>query len=141
MARVPGLYRRGNVWRTAIGVVLIVLATSQFGCVATLEDAQAAKGSGTSRIYQKPYDVVWPVVVESIGASGLKMVSADRETGRILARRPPTMASWGENVAVFVDGSQQTTTRVEIVSKATWSVNMTAANWERRLFEVLDKQL
>ena len=31
--------------------------------------------------------------------------------------------------------------RVEIVSKATWSVNMTAANWERRLFEVLDKRL
>jgi hypothetical protein len=44
--------------------------------------------------------------------------------------------------AIFVDGfSEKTTTRVEIVSKATWSVNMTAANWERRLFEVLDKHL
>jgi uncharacterized membrane protein len=31
--------------RAALGVVLIVLAASQFGCVATLEDAQAAKGS------------------------------------------------------------------------------------------------
>ena len=143
MARIPGLYRRGNVWWCKYyGVVLISLAASQFGCVATLEDAQAAKGSGTSRTYRKPYDVVWPVVVESITSSGLNLVSADRETGRILARRPPTMASWGENVAIFVDGfSEKTTTRVEIVSKATWSVNMTAANWERRLFEVLDKRL
>ena len=52
------------------------------------------------------------------------------------------MASWGENVAIFIDGvSDKTTTRVEIVSKATWSVNMTATNWERRLFEALDKRL
>jgi len=127
--------------RAAIGVVLILLAASQSGCVTTLEDAQTAKGSGTSRTYRKPYDVVWPVVVESIKSSGLNLVSADRETGRILARRPPTMASWGESVAIFVDESEKTTTRVEIVSKATWSVNMTAANWERRLFEVLDKRL
>lgn len=123
-------------------IALLVLAASQVGCVTTLEDAQTAKGSGSSRTCQKPYDVVWAIVVESIGPSGLNLVSADRETGRILARRPPTMASWGENVAIFVDGfSEKTTTRLEIVSKATWSVNMTAANWERRLFEVLDKRL
>jgi hypothetical protein len=127
--------------RAALGVVLILLAASQFGCVATLEDAQAAKGSGTSRIYQKPHDVVWPVVLEAITSSGLNLTSANKETGRILAQRGPTIVSWGENVAIFVDGSDKATTRVEIVSKAALVTNVTATNWERRLFEALDKRL
>lgn len=125
-----------------LALVLAMVLVSLGGCVTTVQDAQAAKGSGTSKIYQKPYDVVWPVVVDLIASSGLILESADQTTGRILARRPPTMASWGENVAIFIDGvSDKTTTRVEIVSKATWSVNMTATNWERRLFEALDKRL
>jgi hypothetical protein len=128
--------------RTALGGVLILLAVSQFGCVATLEDAQAAKGSGTSRIYPKPYDVVWPVVLEAITSSGLNLASANKETGRILAQRGPTIMSWGENVAIFVDGvSDKATTRVEIVSKAALVTNVSATNWERRLFGVLDKRL
>lgn len=128
--------------RAALGLILILLAASQFGCVATLEDAQAAKGSGTSRVYQKPYDVVWPVVLEAITSSGLNLASADKETGRILAQRGPTIMSWGENVAIFVEGSSdKPTTRVEVVSKAALVTNVTATDWGRRLFEVLDKRL
>ena len=125
-----------------VGLALLLLASLQVGCVATLQDAQAAKGSGTSRTYQKPYDVVWPVVLDAITSSGLNLASADKATGRILAQRGPTIVSWGENVAIFVDGSiEKSSTRVEVVSKAALVTNVTATDWGRRLFEVLDKRL
>jgi len=121
-----------------IGLLLVVAGLA--GCVATLDDVQAARGTGTSRTYAKPYAEVWAVVLETINSSGLNLVSADRATGRILAQRPPTAFGWGENVALFVDGAQSARTRVEIVGKAALA-GSAAANWERRLFEALDRRL
>jgi len=141
MARVPRLYKRGNVWwcRYYFAALLLLVGFS-VGCVATLEDARAAKGSGMSRIYDKTYDAAWQVVIESVKASGLKLVSERKETGQILAQRAVTVFSWGENVAVFVEKAGTTTTRVEVVSKAALQGNVGAANWERRLFEDLDRR-
>jgi hypothetical protein len=43
---------------------------------------------------------------------------------------------------VFVaDAGGKTRTRVEVVNKRAVAPNFTAANWERRIFEDLDKRL
>ena len=124
-------------------LVLLTLAGAALaGCGTTVADAQAAKGSGTWRVYERPYDTVWVAVLDAVRSSDLSLVSADKETGRILARRDVTVFSWGENVAIFVeDAGGKTKTRVEVVSKAALVGNVSAANWDRRLFESLDKRL
>jgi hypothetical protein len=126
----------------ATAVALTVLCLSVSACGTTVADATAAKGRGTVRVYNKPLDVVWTVVLDAVRSSDLSLVSADKETGRILARRDVRAFSWGENVAIFVEeAGTMTRTRVEIISKAALVGNVSAADWERRLFEVLDARL
>lgn len=128
--------------KTFIAIISILLvATFSSGC-ATLADAQAAKGAGTSKVYDKPYDVVWNAVIETVKSSGLALVSENKEKGTILAQGTISAFSWGENVAIFVeDVGGKIKTRVEVVNKRALATNITAADWETRIFEALDKRL
>jgi hypothetical protein len=120
---------------------VFALAWLASGC-STLADAQAARGQGNFRVYEKPYDVVWGAVVETVRASGLTLVSDNKDKGTILAHRSGSFVSWGENVAIFVeDVGGQTKTRVEVVNKRVLSVNVTAAAWEYEILAALDKRL
>jgi hypothetical protein len=111
------------------------------GC-STLADAQASKGSGASRIYDKPYDTVWTAVLETIRNSDLALVSENKGKGTVLAQGGVSAFSWGENVAVFVeDVGARARTRVEVLNKRVLATNITAKDWETRLFEALDKRL
>jgi hypothetical protein len=123
-----------------IGVMVLVVVLLTRG--KTLASAKAGKGTGQSRTYDKPLDVVWEATVEVVKTSGLDLVSEDKGSGTILAQRGMSGFSYGENVAVFVaelDG--KTSTRVEVVNKRNLWANFTAANWARRIFRHLDKKL
>ena len=111
------------------------------GC-STLADAQAAKGTGASRIYDKPFDEVWGATIDTIKESGLALVSENKEKGTILAQGAISAFSWGENVAVFVeevDGKART--RVEVANRRAMATNITAKDWESRILGALDKRL
>ena len=111
------------------------------GC-ATLADAEAAKGTGTTKTYAVAYDVVWNAVLEVVKSSDLQLVADNKERGSVLAQRATTAFSWGENVAIFIEKvGEKVATRVEVVNKRTLATNITAANWEKRIFEELDKRL
>lgn len=111
------------------------------GC-ATLADAQAAKGAGSSKVYDKPYEVVWNAVIETVKSSGLALVAENKERGSILAQGAISAFSWGENVAIFVeDVGGRIKTRVEVINKRALATNITAADWETRILEALDKRL
>lgn len=123
-------------------VVLLFLGLGFTSGCSTLVDAQAAKGTGASRIYDKPYDIVWTAVIETIKASDLALVSEDKEKGTILAQGAISAFSWGENVAVFVeDVGGRARTRVEVLNKRALATNITARDWETRILEALDKRL
>ncbi len=128
--------------KRAIALLLVVfLAAFSSGC-ATLADAQASKGTGTSKVYDKPYDVVWNAVIETVRSSGLALVSDNKERGTILAQGAISAFSWGENVAIYVeDVGGKIRTRVEVVNKRALATNITAADWESRIIEALDKRL
>lgn len=122
-------------------VAALVFSVLLSGC-ATLADAQAAKGSGTARIYQKDYADVWSTVLATVSESGLSLVSQDKDKGTVLAQRGISAFSWGENVAIFVervDGGVRT--RVEVVNKRAVTPNITAAYWESDIVGRLDKKL
>ncbi|MBP6226184.1 MAG: hypothetical protein KA439_14060 [Rhizobacter sp.] len=125
-----------------LAVVLISLTLGFTSGCSTLVDAQAAKGTGTSRIYDKPYDTVWSAVIETVKASDLALVAENKEKGTILAQGAISAFSWGENVAVFVeDASGKARTRVEVLNKRALAANITAKDWETRIFEALDRRL
>jgi hypothetical protein len=125
-----------------IALVSILLAAALSSGCATLADAKAAKGSGISKVYDKPYDVVWSAVVETVNSSGLELVSENKEKGRILAQGAVSAFSWGENVAIFVeDVDGKIKTRVEVVNKRAVATNVFATDWETRILEALDKRL
>jgi uncharacterized lipoprotein len=117
----------------------IILLNS--GC-ATLADAKAAKGTGTVKTYEQPYDLVWDTLVSVIKETKLKLVSESKDAGTMLAQGAMSAFSYGENVAVFIeDVGEKQKTRVEIVNKRALATNITAADWEGRLFKSLDQRL
>ena len=134
--------QEGNLMKKLAALVLMFLAvTFNSGC-ATLADAQTAKGTGTSKIYDKPYDTVWNAVLETVRSSSLALVAENKEKGSILAQGAISAFSWGENVAIFVeDVGGKIKTRVEVVNKRAMATNITAADWETRILEALDKRL
>ena len=120
-------------------LAVVLAATALFTGCSTLADAQAARGTGESRIYDRPYEVVWIAASETVRDSGLTLVSEEKEKGLILARGG---VSAFENVAVFVeDIGGRARTRVEVSSKRALATNITAKNWETKLLESLDKKL
>lgn len=122
-------------------IFVVFLAAFSSGC-STLADAQASKGTGRSKVYDKPYDVVWSVVIETVRSAGLALVSENKNNGSILAQGATSAFSWGENVAIYVeDTGGKIKTRVEVVNKPALATNITAADWETRIFKALDKRL
>lgn len=124
-----------------IALVLLSCAVLFNSGCATLADAKAAKGTGSSRTYEKSYEVVWNAAVQSVKASGLELVSEDKGKGNILAQSSLSALSWGENVAIFVEAEGKARTRVEVVNKRAVAANVTAKDWEGRILEDLDKRL
>jgi hypothetical protein len=123
-----------------VALTFVFLAGALNSGCATLADAQADKGSGTSKVYDRPYDVVWNATLESVKSSSLKLASENKDKGIILAQHAVNLWSWGEEVAIFVthDGAN---TRVEVVYKARLTSNITATNWDKVLLDAIDKRL
>ena len=127
--------------KRAIALITVIVSFFISGC-ATLADAQAARGTGTIRIYDKEYSEVWSAALTAVSESGLALVSENKDKGTILAQRGMTAFSYGENVAIFVERVDgQVRTRVEVVNKRALATNITAADWEEDLTGRLDKKL
>ncbi len=52
-----------------------------------------------------------------------------------------SFASYGENVAIFVEKVDESQTKVEVVSKRTLATNITAADWAPRIHKRLAELL
>jgi hypothetical protein len=125
-------------------LAVLAILTSLFaaaGC-STMADAKAAKGSGTVRLYDKPYDVVWDAVIATVKDTRLSIASESKTEGQILAEGSIGLFTWGENVAIYVeDVGGRVKTRVEIINKRVLRTNITAYDWEGRLSQALDQRL
>jgi hypothetical protein len=134
--------RSRGITKAIASAALVLAALAASGCTTSLADAREAKGSGTAKVYDQPYDRVWNAVMKSVKATRLDLVLDNKEKGIILGQGKVGPFTHGENVAIFVDdvgdGKQ---TRVEVVNKRASAVNITARDWEGRIFDDLDKRL
>lgn len=107
-----------------------------------LSMAASARGTGTMHVFDQPYDVVWDALVACVKKTSLTIASEDKATGILLAKRSMTAFSYGEKVAVFVDSvAGEVCTRVEIVNKRVLASNITAPQWDVKLFKAMDARL
>lgn len=105
-----------------------------------MADAIAQRGSGEKVTYQASFDEIWAELPNAITAAGLKFVSANREDRSMLAQRGITAFSYGENVALFVEKTDESKSSVEVVSKKAMQTNIFAPDWAGPIFEQLDKK-
>ena len=123
----------------AISLVFVMLLQS--GC-ATVKDAEAKRGSGRVEVYDLPKERVWNSMLEVLGTTSLKIVSTDESKGEILARRKLTWFSFGENVAIYVEPTNDNaSTRVEVINVPRVESNTNYLDWETRIFTKLDRAL
>jgi len=124
---------------SAISLVFAILLQS--GC-ATVEDAEAKRGSGRVEVYDLSKQTVWNSMLEVLGTTSLSIVSKDESEGVILARRKLTWFSFGENVAIYVEPvNDNASTRVEVVNVKRVESNKNSLDWETRIFTKLDRVL
>lgn len=125
-------------------IVLFVVCSSTLlisaGC-NTLADAKAAKGTGKIRDYDYSYDIIWENIPYVLSDCGLETVITDKEEGYMLAQKGITLASYGEQVAVFLTEIDESRTKVEVVSKKSMETNIFAWNWEKPILDGLEKRL
>jgi uncharacterized lipoprotein len=121
-------------------LVLMSVLMMQSGC-STIADCLDAKGQGTSRIYNAPFETVWKTTPKALNDLGLSVAGQNREEGYILAGKGMTAFSYGENVGVFIDVVSDEQTKVETVSKKTMATNLFAWNWEKRILDKLSEML
>ena len=111
------------------------------GC-STLADARNAKGQGTSKIYNASFEKSWATVLEILKEIELPMAGENKEQGYILAQNGISIGSSGENVAIFLEKTNEAQkTKIEIVSKKAMATQVFATNWEPKIIEKLDEKI
>lgn len=124
-------------------LAIILMAGILSGC-ATLSTVKDAKGQGHSRVYRASYDEVWSSLPLAMANLGLKVLTAEKDHGRILSETAvfrPLVPSTGEVVAVFVDRIDDTSTKVEVVSRKRIATNILAFSYQDRILNELDRVL
>jgi hypothetical protein len=94
------------------------------------------------KVYGKPYEVVWRASLDAAKASGLEVLSDDRQKGLIVARGGVSAFGWGESVVINVERANgSNSTRVRVTNKRALAGNVFGPDWERRLLDDLDQRL
>lgn len=124
--------------RVAIGTFLILSVSA----CSTLSDARKAKGQGTAKIYNSNMDKTWSTVIQVLSEIELPMAGENKQEGYILAQNGMSIGSSGENVAIFLDKTNDPNkTKVEVVSKKAMATQIFATNWEPKIIEKLDEKI
>jgi len=113
------------------------------GC-STVSDAQAERGNGDTTLYRAPFATVWNATVIVVEESSLDLLSANEQTGEILAQKGASAFSAGENVAIYVEPAttrDEPPTSVEIVSVRALAHQVLARDWGPALHEALRERL
>lgn len=120
---------------------LLLMLLGIVGCT-TLADVRYAQGQGQQRTFPVPYEEAWEAAVTAMNSVGLPVVSASQAEGVILGETAMSAFSYGENVAIFVEAVDDTSTSVEVVSKRALSTTVFATDWAPKILdrvaEVLD---
>ena len=110
------------------------------GCAST-DQLRTAQGSGEKRTYGVSYERAWNLIPYAISETGGKVKERNFERGYVFADYGISWTSLGERVALFCQRKGPSEVEIEIVSKGTLSINISGADWTKKIFASLDRQL
>ena len=138
-SRILGSGRGQRYMRKA---VITAVTVGTFAC-ATTGGVRTSQGSGETRFYRTTFDTLWDASLLALAENGLEIVDIARDSGYVLASGAGSFWSYGERVGVFVgrDSSNTQALAVEVVSKRVLATNITAKNWKKPIFAMLEAHL
>jgi hypothetical protein len=119
---------------TLVGVLLAA------GC-ATQKRVSELQGRGTTQIYGASFEPVWRAAVDAVQQDGLEVITADRTSGYISARRTVRAHTFGENVGVWIRETAPANTQVEVVSRQVGPPVAWLKNWENEIHRSITANL
>jgi hypothetical protein len=122
------------------GIFSLAAALVFVGC-ATQNQVARQQGFGTSRTYTATYDQAWRATVDASQQDGLQVITADRASGYISARRTVRAHTFGENVGIWIREVAPSETRVEVVSRQAGPPVAWLKNWENEIHRAIAANL
>jgi len=113
-------------------ILSLAAALTVAGC-ATQKRVSQMQGHGTTQVYAASFDPAWRAAVDAAQHDSLEIVTADRTTGYISARRTLRPHTFGENVGIWMRELTPGRTQVEVVSRQSGPPVAWLKNWENEI--------
>jgi hypothetical protein len=120
-----------------LGLALLLGTT---GCY-TSRYAESGRKGATKQTFAASFDPTWRAAVDAAQQGDLSVVSADRSTGYIHARRTIQPHTFGENVGVWVTSISPRETTVEVSSRQAGPPVLWLKNWEHEILNAIAANL
>src|SRR5438067_1008889 len=118
----------------------LALLLGTTGCY-TSRYAESGRHHATQQTFAAAFDPVWRSAVDAAQLGDLAIVSADRSTGYIHARRTIQPHTFGENVGIWVTSLSPTQTKVEVASRQAGPPVFWLKNWEKDILSAVASNL
>ena len=122
---------------SVLSIAALIVLT---GC-ATQKRVSTMEGRGTTQIYSASFDQVWRAAVDAAQHDGLDIITADRTSGYISARRTIRAHTFGENVGLWIRETSPARTQVEVVSRQAGPPVAWLKNWEDEIHRAIAANL
>ena len=123
-----------------IYVFALALLLGTTGCY-TSRYAQNGRKNATQQTFATSFDPAWRAAVDAAQMGDLAIVSANRSTGYIHARRTIQPHTFGEDVGMWVTALSPNQTRVEVVSRQAGPPVLWMKNWEKDILNAVAANL
>ncbi|MCE2947608.1 MAG: hypothetical protein ACK515_03050 [bacterium] len=126
----------------AIACVLLLSACGAPDPERVAREREVAEGveRAASRLYKRPFDVIWGALLASAAERKMTVLQADATSGVIELRHGMSATSIGERIDIRVTTTVDRAVRVEIRSRPLVVVSV-PRDWQRVLFGDLEQKI
>ncbi len=110
------------------------------GC-ATQSHVTKLRGHGTLQLFDAAYEPVWDAAWAAVQTGDFVLVSANKTTGYISARRVMGPMTFGDTVGIWIRQVAPKQSQVEVVTRRTGPPVLDFQNLERHVLKNIDSLL
>ena len=119
---------------------LLAGMTMVSGC-ATQKHVSTLRGHGTRQLFDAAYEPVWDAAWAAVQTGDYVLVSANKTTGYISARRVMGPRTFGDTIGIWIRQVSPRQSQVEVVTRRTGPPVLDFQNLERSVLKNIDSLL